>query len=73
MSATRPSAPSRFELRQRVPVGALDAELTQYVHRPTGARHIHVDAPLEDSAFLMAFLTPAPDSSAASRMSSNIW
>ena len=41
----------------------LDGELTQHVHVPTGARHFHIDAPLEDSAFLMAFLTPAPDSS----------
>ena len=40
----------------------LDGELTQYVHVPTGARHFHVDAPFEDCAFLMAFLTPAPDS-----------
>ena len=40
-----------------------DAELTQYVHVPTGARHYHLDASFEDSAFLMAFLTPAPDSS----------
>ena len=40
-----------------------DGELTQHVHVPTGARHYHVDAPFEDSAFLMGFLTPAPDSS----------
>ena len=40
-----------------------DGELTQHLHVPTGARHYHVDAPFEDSAFLMAFLTPAPDSS----------
>ena len=40
-----------------------DGELTQHVHVPTGARHYHVDASFEDSAFLMAFLTPAPDSS----------
>ena len=42
---------------------ALDAELTQFVHRPTGARHLHLDLPAEDCAFLMGFLTPAPDSS----------
>ena len=40
-----------------------DGELTQHVHVPTGARHYHVDASFEDSAFLMGFLTPAPDSS----------
>ena len=42
---------------------ALDGEFTRYVHPSTGARHFHLDAPFEDSAFLMAFLTPAPDSS----------
>ena len=63
MSAARPPAPPHFERRRRARVAALDAELTQYVHLPTGARHIHLDAPFEESAFLMAFLTPAPDSS----------
>ena len=41
----------------------LDGELAQYIHVPTGARHFHIDVPVEDCAFLMAFLTPAPDSS----------
>ena len=63
MSATPSPAPPRFERRHRVRVATLDGELTQYVHVPTGARHVHLDAPFEDSAFLMAFLTPAPDSS----------
>ena len=63
MSATPSTARPRFERRYRARVALLDAELTQHVHVPTGARHYHVDAPFEDSAFLMAFLTPAPDSS----------
>ena len=63
MSATRSSARPQFERRYRAPVPALDGELTQYVHTPTGARHFHLDAPLHDNAFLMAFRTPAPDSS----------
>ena len=66
-SADLPATPStarpRFERRYRARVAILDAELTQYVHEPTGARHYHLEAPFEDSAFLMAFLTPAPDSS----------
>ena len=52
-----------FECRSRARIPALDAELTQCIHRPTGARHLHLDLPVEDCAFLMAFLTPAPDSS----------
>ena len=62
-SARHPAARAGFELRARAHVSALDAELSQYVHRPTGARHLHLDLPVEDSAFLMAFPTPAPDSS----------
>ena len=62
-SARHPTARSGFERRARARVSALDADLAQYVHRPTGARHLHLDLPVEDSAFLMSFLTPAPDSS----------
>ena len=54
---------SSFECRNRARVAMLDGELTQYIHVPTGARHFHIDVPVEDYAFLMAFLTPAPDSS----------
>ena len=63
MPAPRSSARTRFEPRYRARVAALDGELTQFVHVPTGARHLHLDAPLDDNAFVMAFLTPAPDSS----------
>ena len=63
MSPTRSPARTHFERRYRARVAALDGELTQFVHVPTGARHFHLEAPLEDNAFLMAFLTPAPDSS----------
>ena len=41
---------------------AFEAELATHVHLPTGARHLHLALPVEDHAFLMAFLTPAPDS-----------
>ena len=63
MPATRSSARTHFELRHRARVAALEGELTQFVHAPTGARHFHLDAPLDDNAFVMAFPTPAPDSS----------
>ena len=45
----------------RVPVAGGD--LASYVHCRTGARHLHLAMPGEDSAFLVAVLTPAPDSS----------
>ena len=63
MPATRSSARTHFEPRYRARVAALDGELTQFVHAPTGAGHFHLDAPLDDNAFVMAFPTPAPDSS----------
>ena len=63
MSATRSPARSRFERRYRARVAGLDGEFTQFVHAPTGARHFHLDAPLDDNAFVLAFHTPAPDSS----------
>ena len=57
------TARANFECRSRIRIPAFDAELTQSIHRPTGARHLHLDLSVEDSAFLMGFLTPAPDSS----------
>ena len=62
VSRHRPAGPG-FEHRGRTSLPALDGALACYVHRPTGARHLHLDLPAEDRAFLMAFLTPAPDSS----------
>ena len=62
VSRHRPAGPG-FEHRGRTPLPALDGALACYVHLPTGARHLHLDLPAEDRAFLMAFLTPAPDSS----------
>ena len=62
VSRHRPAGPG-FEHRGRTSLPALDGALACYVHLPTGARHLHLDLPAEDCAFLMAFLTPAPDSS----------
>ena len=62
ISRHRPAGPG-FEHRGRTSLPALDGALACYVHLPTGARHLHLDLPAEDCAFLMAFLTPAPDSS----------
>ena len=63
MSTAGTPVRARFERRHRSRIEAVDGDLTCSVHVPTGARHFHLAAPLEDSAFRMAFLTPAPDSS----------
>ena len=53
---------SPFQCRSRTRVPAFEGELACHVHHPTGARHLHLALPVEDRAFLVAFLTPAPDS-----------
>ena len=57
------AAGSGFERGSRTRICAADADLECYVHAPTGARHLHLATSGEDCAFLMAFRTPAPDSS----------
>ena len=57
------AAGSGFECGSRTRIGSAGADLECYVHRPTGARHLHLATSGEDCAFLMAFRTPAPDSS----------
>jgi Zn-dependent M16 (insulinase) family peptidase len=59
------SAPSQagFATERRVAIAPIDAALTLYVHANTGARHLHLDTDDEDNAFLLAFSTPAPNSS----------
>lgn len=57
------AAGSGFECGSRTRIRAAGAHLECHVHRPTGARHLHVATSGEDGAFLMAFRTPAPDSS----------
>ena len=57
------AAGSGFECGSRTRICAAGAHLECHVHRPTGARHLHLATSGEDCAFLMAFRTPAPDSS----------
>ena len=57
------AAGSGFECGSRTRVCAVGADVECYVHRPTGARHLHLATSGEDCAFLLAFRTPAPDSS----------
>ena len=61
--AVSESARRDFRCRNRERVSAVDGELVEYVHGPTGARHLHLHLPIDESAFLMAIATPAPDSS----------
>ena len=57
------AAGSGFECGSRTRIRVAGAHLECHVHRPTGARHLHLATSGEDCAFLMAFRTPAPDSS----------
>ena len=56
------AAGSGFECGSRTRIRAESIDLESYVHRPTGARHLHLATSGEDCAFLMAFRTPVPDS-----------
>ena len=58
-----PSLRSGFERLNGARVASIDGELVEYVHGPTGARHLHLHLPVDECAFLMAIRTPAPDSS----------
>lgn len=57
------AAGSGFECGSRTRIRAAGAHLECHVHRSTGAQHLHLATSGEDCAFLMAFRTPAPDSS----------
>ena len=57
------AAGSGFECDGRTRIRAAGVDLECHVHRPTGARHLHLASSDEDCAFLMAFRTPPPDSS----------
>lgn len=51
-----------FELVRTERVSALSLTVEEYRHRVTGARHIHLAAPDDNNAFLVAFLTVPQDS-----------
>lgn len=53
---------SGFELLSSTRVGALGVELSQYVHRPTGARHFHLASDDRNNAFMVAVPTLPEDS-----------
>ena len=54
---------SGFEVVRAGRVSALDIDLTEFVHRATGARHIHLAAEDQNNAFMVAFPTLPRDSS----------
>ncbi len=59
-SAATPHA--SFETVRTVAIPALQAELCEYVHRVTGARHLHLACDNTENVFLVAFKTMPEDS-----------
>ena len=59
-SHCRPHA--SFEALHTSTIAALNLEVTEYRHRRTGARHLHLAADDDNNAFLVAFLTVPQDS-----------
>ncbi len=55
-------APNPFSLERRVHIEALDIDVEEYRHQPTGAVHIHLDCPSEENVFMVALRTVPEDS-----------
>ena len=53
---------NNFEQLKSARIASLDIELSEYVHGPTGARHIHLDSADDNNAFMVAFPTLPEDS-----------
>jgi len=60
LSAANPHA--SFETVRTVAIPALQAELQEYAHRVTGARHLHLATDNPENVFLVAFKTMPEDS-----------
>lgn len=56
MTSTTPTHPA-FIWRRSARIESLDLEFTEYEHRVTGARHIHLAADNPENVFLVAFRT----------------
>ncbi len=68
-SASRRTGPvAGFALQSETALDGLDATLSEHLHVATGMRHLHLATGDEDSAFVLAFRTPAPDSSGATHV-----
>src|SRR5947207_2906672 len=51
-----------YTVTRRVPLERLDGSYLELTHNRTGARHIHIDCPDDNSGFAVFFPTPPADS-----------
>ena len=57
-----PSTHPAFELTRRVPIESLGLEVQEYVHKATGARHLHMATSSDENVFMVALKTVPEDS-----------
>lgn len=57
-----PSTHPAFELTRRVPIESLGLEVQEYVHKATGARHLHMATNSDENVFMVALKTVPEDS-----------
>ena len=57
-----PSSHPAFELIRSVSIDSLGLEVQEYVHRVTGARHLHMASDSEENVFMVALKTVPEDS-----------
>lgn len=53
---------SNFELIRNHPISALNLEVQEYRHKPTGAQHVHLASDNQENVFLVALRTVPQDS-----------
>ena len=57
-----PSTHPAFELIRTVPIESLGLDVHEYVHRATGARHLHMATDTDENVFMVALKTVPEDS-----------
>jgi Zn-dependent M16 (insulinase) family peptidase len=57
-----PSSHPAFELKRCVSIESLGLEVQEYVHRVTGARHLHMATDADENVFMVALKTVPQDS-----------
>ncbi len=57
-----PSTHPAFELTRRVPIESLGLEVQEYIHKATGARHLHMATNSDENVFMVALKTVPEDS-----------
>ena len=61
-AVVNPSTHPAFELIRTVPIESLGLDVQEYVHRATGARHLHMATDTDENVFMVALKTVPEDS-----------